>query len=287
MPALSRAGVQKHIKNQHVRVNDVVVAPHHWLKHGDRILVADEPTAAKARSTVLPKVKVVFENDDFVIVVKPIGLLTHETDAHEPVTLAAWALKNYPEIKGIGEQTDRPGIVHRIDRDVSGLMVIARNKKWYAFLKQAFQDRVITKEYYALVYGIVPSDEGKIDRRLMRNKKSGKMVAQTGTDGGRDAETQFSVVERFKNYTLLTVKIITGRTHQIRAHLFAVGHSIVGDPLYQTRDIRKQKNHALDLATPFLFAYHLGFTGPDGTPHDFKLPLPVNFKKIISSLAKQ
>jgi len=242
--------------------------------------------------TTVPEI--ISETDDYLVINKPAGLAVHGGGNLTEPTLADWLINYYPKIKKVGDDSVRPGIVHRLDKEVSGLMVIAKNQKSVTALKEQFKSREIVKEYLALVYGQVANDEGLIDFPIKRSQTGHKMAAlprnteellirhnpknrDKGIIGGffkaRTALTEFSVVKRFVNYTLLQVKIKTGRTHQIRVHLFAYGHPLAGDNLYYTKK-SALKNKKIALGRVFLVANHLAFTDLEGKPHKFSLALP-------------
>lgn len=232
------------------------------------------------------KYKKIFENEEFLVVNKPAGLLTHGTESSDEETLAGQLLKDYPEIEKVGEDPTRPGIMHRLDRHVSGLLVIAKNQASFYNLKEQFQKRTIQKHYTALVYGKVSKDEDEINFPIQRSSKGYKMAALPATDNGqpndngRKATTEFFVKKRYINYTLLDVKIKTGRTHQIRAHLAAYGHPIVGDDLYGTKKT-KIKNKKLNPGRIFLTAYKLSFLDTENKKHTFNIELPEELKNFL------
>lgn len=247
--------------------------------------------------------EIIFENENCVVINKPAGLAVHPGGNIEAETLKDWILEKYPKTKGVGEDESRPGIVHRLDMDVSGLMVIAKNQKSYNNLKKQFQDRSIGKEYTALVHGKIDKDYDSIDFHIKRSRDGYRMAAipkntenllirrtpknrdQGNMDAwfkSRDALTEFEVIKRFVNFTLLKVKIKTGRTHQIRVHLFAYGHPLLGDTLYFTKK-SKVKNEKLNLNRVFLFSDKLSFTDLDGSKLEFKLSMP---EDLIAQLPK-
>jgi 23S rRNA pseudouridine1911/1915/1917 synthase len=242
--------------------------------------------------TTVPEI--ISETDDYLVINKPAGLAVHGGGNLTEPTLADWLINYYPKIKKVGDDSVRPGIVHRLDKEVSGLMVIAKNQKSFTALKEQFKSREIVKEYLALVYGQVANDEGLIDFPIKRSQTGHKMAAlplkaeklltrrhPQGRDQGningwfkaRSAQTEFQILKKFVNYTLLRVKIKTGRTHQIRVHFFAYGHPLVGDNLYVTPKT-KIKNKKLNLGRIFLMAEHLSFRDLNGQEQDFKIELP-------------
>jgi len=245
--------------------------------------------------------EIIVETADYLVINKPAGLAVHGGGNLKENTLADWLMERYPKIKTVGDDPARPGLVHRLDKDVSGLMVIAKNQESFENLKNQFKDREVNKEYIALTHGRIAKDEGIIDFPITRSQAGYKMAAlPAGTEDlltrrtpqGRDqgnisgwfksraALTEFSVLQRFVNYTLLSVKILTGRTHQIRVHFFAYGFPLVGDDLYQTRKT-KAKNQKLKLGRVFLMANHLNFRDRQGKEQDFRAELPEALKNFL------
>lgn len=232
------------------------------------------------------KYKKIFENDDFLIVNKPAGLITHGAPHIKEESLADQLLKDYPEIKNIGEDEFRPGIMHRLDKLASGLLIIAKTQEMFEHLKKQFQERKVEKIYTALVYGKIAKDEGKINFPIKRSGQGNKMAALPMTykgeaqEDGRTAITEFEIIKRYINYTLLKVKIKTGRTHQIRVHMAAYGHPIAGDDLYGAKKT-KEKNKKLNLERIYLNATELSFVDLENKKQKFKINLPENFKKFL------
>lgn len=284
---ISRSQIQKLVKLGQVTVNGQPAEVHHWLKTGDLVAYAVAKKVKADSKTTKRSLAVKFEDDDVVVIDKPSGLLVHPTQRNETDTLIATLLKEYPQLKKFNDPV-RPGLVHRLDKDVSGLMIIALNPKSFASLKSQFQDRTIDKRYTALVHGKVLNAVGEITTNLQRDKKTGLTKALSAKPAhdeiieGREAITHYEVKDQFVNYTLLEIKLITGRTHQIRAHLQSIGHSIVGDTLYVTGDIRKKKK--IFLSRPFLHASSLQWHQLDGTVKKCTSPLPTELKKFLTTL---
>ncbi len=241
---------------------------------------------------------IIFEDENYLVIDKPAGLAVHPGGNIVGATLKDWLLNHYPAIKNVGEDESRPGIMHRLDMDVSGLMVVAKNQKSYENLKKQFQGRKVVKEYIALVHGQVSKDDDLIDFPIKRSKDGYKMAAlpkntealltrrspknrdQGNLEGffkSKESITEFSVSKRFVNYSLLDIKIKTGRTHQIRVHLYAYGHPLAGDPLYFTKKT-KVKNEKLNLGRVFLFANKLSFKNLEGGILSFALEMPKELK---------
>lgn len=243
--------------------------------------------------------KIIEETETYVVIEKPAGLAVHpeqhETTAAELLeteTVAGWVVAEYPEAYGVGEYSNRPGIVHRLDKDTSGLMVIARTQPMFEHLKKQFQDRSVKKKYVALVHGHLPVPHGFLDFKIAR-AKDGRMAARPNVtevtlknvmaiQDGREALTEFSVAKEFVNYTLVDVTLHTGRTHQIRVHMFAYNHPLVGDPLYfnkkAKRDLDKQ------LGRVFLHSTELSFADLAGTEVSFTSPLPKILTNLLAEL---
>lgn len=249
-------------------------------------------------NTIHKEPEVIFENENCLVINKPAGLAVHPATNIKESTLRDWILNRYPELISIGEDESRPGIVHRLDMSVSGLMVIAKSQKAYENLKKQFQKRTVGKKYTALVHGQVSKEDDVIDFQIKRSKDGYKMAAMprntedlllrrnpknrdqgnlSGFFKSKDALTEFEVKQRFVNYTLLKVKITTGRTHQIRVHLFAYGHPLAGDHLYFTKKT-KVKNEKMALNRIFLYSDFLSFTDLDGEKLKFELEMPIELK---------
>ncbi len=282
---LSRSQIQKMIKDGEILVGNKKVAPHYFLKEGDKIEIRNQKSEIrKIEPGVRVRVEIVAEEKDFVVVNKPAGMVVHPDEAHKNGTLADWLVEKYPEVKKVGDDEKRPGIVHRLDKDVSGLMVVARNQEMFECLKKQFQDRKTEKKYLALVHGMVSKDEDLIEGVLGRSAKSGTMVVGGAkAKKSREAATAYRVVERFKNFTLLSIKILTGRTHQIRAHMKSIGHSLVGDELYVTRDVKRKKQQE-ELGRVWLFAERLGFKDLEGGWREYKVKMPSELEEFLKTI---
>ncbi len=244
------------------------------------------------RIDISHKINIIYKDKDFLIIEKPSGLIVHPDRYQKENTLTDWILENYPEIEKVGE-VSRQGLVHRLDKDVSGLMVIARNNVAYRYLISQFKNRKIKKEYLALVFGAIFPSKGIIDFPIARNKK-GKLVAlnsknliarsfgqsQKGAKNIKPAITEYKVINKFQEFTLLKLKLLTGRTHQIRLHLKAMGCPIVGDKKYSNQsflkpEMRKRVNRI------FLHACSLGFYNQKGKWLEFKSDWPMELKEFL------
>jgi 23S rRNA pseudouridine1911/1915/1917 synthase len=247
---------------------------------------------------------IIFENDDYLVLNKPAGLISHGGPTITEETLVDWLKKKYPQIENVGDDPLRPGLVHRLDKEACGLMVVAKNNKAFEYLKKQFQARRVTKKYIALAHGKISKDEDTINFPIKRSRDGYKMAAlpsasETISDknkpGNRDrgmlkaqgqskeALTSFQILQRFVNYTLLEVKIKTGRTHQIRVHMFAYGHPLLGDPLYFTKKT-KVRNQKAELKRLFLVSKELGFKDLDGEKQLYTIDLPVELDNFIKKL---
>lgn len=297
LPGLSRSKIQKMIKDGLVKVNGKPATVHRFLKTNDEIIVADEDeveAAAKQKSGSIKKLKAgVKQNDrslweaikliddtpEYLVIEKPSGLLVHPTDKGETNTLIDWVISKYPALRNIGEDPRRAAIVHRLDKEVSGLMVIPKTQDAFVYFKRLFKLRQIEKRYLALVYGEVKSDTGEINFPIGRSKDSEGLFAATPVESGlgKPAKTIFWIKKRFKNFTLLEVEIMTGRTHQIRVHLKALGHPIVGDELYKIRGLRKK----MEASRIFLHAASLSFTDMKGHEKKYEAKIPDALKEIL------
>ncbi|PWB38348.1 MAG: hypothetical protein C3F02_04200 [Parcubacteria group bacterium] len=278
---LSRSQIQKKILSGQVLLNGQISSVHHWLKPGDKISFHNTVNKEKISEHIIEP-KIIGQTKDYLIINKPSGLLVHPTDKKETNTLVQWLLKKFPDLKKVGDDHSRPGIVHRLDREASGLMVVALNQKSFTNIKKQFQDRKVKKEYTVLVHGRMLNDDGEIKTGLVRNKKTGLMKVVASDPLAREAYTTYQIEQRFFNFSLLKVQIMTGRTHQIRAHLFSIGHSVVGDKLYQTRDLRKKKK-TLDQRI-FLHSATLEFCDLQGKKMRYHSALPLELKKFLLTL---
>jgi 23S rRNA pseudouridine1911/1915/1917 synthase len=238
------------------------------------------------------QIKIIAETPDYLVLNKPAGILVHPTQANETDTLADWLKENYPKIKKVGDAPERPGIVHRLDREASGLLVVAKNQKMFDVLKKQFQEREIEKEYLVLVYEKILADEGEIDFEIDRGRE-GRMVSRPRIDKtllknvdkdqpGKESLTEFWVEKRYARFTLLRVRIHTGRMHQIRVHMFAYNHPVVGDQLYLNRKLIKKNEQKIDRL--FLHSAKLCFNDLKGEKKCFESELPLELKEYLKKL---
>jgi 23S rRNA pseudouridine1911/1915/1917 synthase len=292
----SRSQIQRQIKDGDFLVNGKKVTAHCFLKEKDILSEGAEekrgipPLNPPWKGSGMELIKIIDEQKDYLVVNKPAGLIVHGAGHIKEKTLADILLEKYPEIKNVGDDPIRPGITHRLDKEVSGLMVIARNQKSFLSLKDQFKKRTVEKKYIALVHGKIAKGEGVITFPIVRGAK-GKMAAlplpaivekedESSARKIRSAITEFKVIKRFINYTLLGLKILTGRTHQIRVHMSAYGTPIVGDNLYYTQKT-KARNKKINLGRIFLAAVELGFDDLSGERKKFKIGLPNELKEFL------
>lgn len=281
LPEKSRSQWQKAIKAGLVFVNNKKPAVHYFLKSGDNLFVADDEPNQKIRKNL--ELPVVHEDANFLIIDKPANLTVHPANDNYPEeTLIDLLLKKYPELKDVGEDKLRPGITHRLDKEVSGLIAIAKNQAAFKHLKNLFQNRLVDKEYLALVHGHLSKPYGLIDLPIEFSADSRlKMAARPKSQGGKEAITEYEVLEEIKNYSLLKVKIKTGRTHQIRVHLNAIGHPVVGDAVYHPAKMK-----AKELGRLFLHAAYLSFNDLNGERQEFRSDLPEKLKNFLAIIKK-
>lgn len=240
--------------------------------------------------------EIIYENSDFLVINKPSGLVVHSDGKTTEKTLVDWIEENYPEIRGVGEPLvienknqeiviDRPGIVHRLDRETSGLLIIAKNQETFEYFKSAFKNRTIHKTYHTFVFGHVKLDEGTIDAPIARSKSDfRKWSAQRGARGQeRPAVTNYNVIKRFdenqEKFTFLEVMPETGRTHQIRVHMKYMNNPIVGDQLYGGKNWK-----GLHFNRVALHSRKLTFTAPNGEEMTFEAPYPDDFLEVLAKL---
>ncbi|MFZ3032307.1 MAG: RluA family pseudouridine synthase [Candidatus Moraniibacteriota bacterium] len=288
---LSRAFLTRALKEGKILVNGAVVLPralvvtHDILSVSPGIFLKNDSVEPSFEPVDLTKI---FENERILVVDKGPGVQMHQGGSHQGTTVAQWVLAHYPELSTVGEDPLRPGIVHRLDRDTSGILVIAKDGESFQALKKSFQDRDVEKNYVALVYGHLSEREGKVDASLIRNpgelrRRAIDSTNYTGTLPGntRTALTYYRVIERYQDYDLVLLTPKTGRTHQIRVHMAFLGHPVVGDRLYAFKEV-KRKN-LLFPKRHLLHSTKLSFTLFD-EQYQFESPLPEDFKQVLANL---
>ena len=283
----SRSAFQKRIKEGGILVNGKKPKAHLILKKDDVVEIEKAPSKAALKKVkmVVPKVPIVDETNDFLVINKPSGLLVHPAPSQKTSTLVDFLLEHHPKIKGVGDAKERPGIVHRLDREASGLMVVAKTKKAYAHLKKQFQTHEIKKEYLALVYGQPSKDFDLIETPIGRKKGKGRMSARAAAhEGDKEARTHYDILERFPQAAFVKVRTETGRMHQVRVHMKSIGHPLVGDDLYAGT---KHETPSLRNTRLFLHAATLGFKDLSGEWHEYHSSLPPELETVVDKLRKK
>ncbi len=279
LPELSRTRIQNLIKDGNVLVNGEIPHKAGQILEG-RISILVELPITQA-SDLVPEaipLDIIFENDDLMVVNKPAGMVVHPAAGHSSGTLVHAALAHAPQIEGIGGE-QRPGVVHRLDKNTSGLILLAKNDRSHRWLQDQFRLREISKVYIALVDGHPPTPEGKIDAPIGRDIRMRKKMAIVSPQKGRQAVSEYHTLETFAEHTLLEVHPVTGRTHQIRLHLAFLGCPVAGDTVYG------RKSSTIPLERHFLHATSLTFCLPgESTPRTFTAPLPLELQEAIQTL---
>jgi 23S rRNA pseudouridine1911/1915/1917 synthase len=284
LPGQSRSQVQRLIKDGKVQIAAQAVKSNRVVHAGEEIDVEiPQPTSAVPEPEALD-VDVVYQDSDLVVVNKPAGMVVHPAAGHASGTLVNALLHQIKDLSGIGGEL-RPGIVHRLDRGTSGLMVVAKNDKAHVELARQFHDREVEKEYVALVWGVVQAGK-RIDLPIGRDPDDRKKMSATARRA-RSATTRVTKALHLPGVSLIHVAIATGRTHQIRVHLSEIGHPIVGDATYGglRRRVMGDLRPLLSLDRPFLHAFRLMFHHPsDGRKMEFEAPLPPDLQTVLDQI---
>jgi 23S rRNA pseudouridine1911/1915/1917 synthase len=274
----SRSFVQRLIEAGNVQVNGEAKRPSYKVSDGDLIEVhvpaPEEPDEVTPADILIP---IAYEDDDIIVFDKPPGLVVHPAPGHRDSTLVNAFRWLRPE--NIQPGTERPGIIHRLDKDTSGLIVVAKNERSRLHLLRVWQRREVRKEYIALVVGDFPEDAAKVDAPIGRDPNNRKRMAVV--PDGKPAVTYLKVIERLPGFTLMDVEIETGRTHQIRVHCAFTGHPVAGDRTYGGY------RQNIPLERQFLHARRLRFKLPDGRPIDFTSPLPDDLQPVLDVLRER
>jgi len=274
-PELSRTHAQKLIGDGYVTVNDHVAKASLKLNIGDKVNVIVPPTPPSPLSPEAIPLTIIYEDDDLLVIDKPAGLAVHPAPGHPGHTLVNAILSHFPHLADIGDSL-RPGIVHRLDKDTSGVMLVAKNGVAQANLIDQFQARSIVKAYLVLVKGRLSPERGIIEAAIGRDPSNRKRMAVVSE--GREARTEYQIIKYVGNYTLLEVIPETGRTHQIRVHLAAISYPVVGDPIYGVKSTY--------LSRQFLHACRLGFKLPSSGEYvEFTSELPPDLEQALKDIA--
>ncbi len=277
---LTRSQIQKLVEEGKAQVNGELRRSGYRLKEGDKVVIEYEeqaPMVIQPENIVLD----IIESDVHIVVLnKPAGMVVHPGAGNFQGTLVNALLFHYPEVQNLGA-ADRPGLVHRLDKDTSGVMVVARTRNAYIELQRQFRKREVQKIYLGLVWGKFSEKEGRITWAIGRHYKHGQKIS-VKTNKPRDAETRYKVVREFEKFSLLEIKPVTGRTHQIRVHFSAAGQPVVGDRLYGHSQ-RKVKQPRL-----FLHAHKLAFLHPaTGKWVEYTSPLPEDLQNYLEEIKER
>lgn len=279
---LSRSKAQKIISDGRVLVNGKETNAHELVSSASKVEIAD-PAAPIIDPNAKPPapLDILYEDADVLVVNKPAGLLVHPTTASTEPTLLDLLRAHIPGLDAVGDDKARAGIVHRLDKLASGVLIAAKTPEAFTHLKAQFAQRLTEKRYTALVMGNVTDDTGIITFPIARSQSNARMAARPSSQEGKDAITHFDVLHRYASATLLDVRIETGRTHQIRVHFFALGHPVAGDELYNIRGVKQ-----IPLGRLFLHARALTIDLPNGERKTFEAPLPPELELALTKLSE-
>lgn len=272
---LSRSNIQKLIVDGLVLVNNKKIKSNHKLKLNDKVeIIFEEPKEVDILAENIP-LNIVYEDDCLLVVYKPEGMVVHPAPGNYTGTLVNALMYHCKgNLSGINGEL-RPGIVHRIDKDTSGILVIAKTNEAHIKLSKQLEDHSMTRIYHAIVHNVIKEDCGTVDKNIARDKNDRKKMSINNE--GRRAVTHFKVIERFNNFTYAEFKLETGRTHQIRVHMKSIGHPLLGDETYSNN------NHKFNLNGQVLHAKKLGFLHPTTNEYmEFDSELPTSFTKILN-----
>jgi pseudouridine synthase, RluA family len=278
---LSRSYIQKLIEEGSITVNGKVVKVNHKLRVGDRIAL-NVPKPKKLEITAEDiNIDVIYEDKDIIVINKPKGMVVHPAAGNYSGTLVNALMKHCSDTLSDINGIIRPGIVHRIDKDTSGVLVIAKNNMAHEFLSEKLKKHDINRIYIAVVEGVIPEEKGRIDAPIGRHPVDRKKMA-VNIKNSRHAITHFKVLERYKNATLVEMKLETGRTHQIRVHMSYIGYPLVGDEVYG------RKSNSFGVTGQALHARLLGFIHPaTGKYMEFEAEIPLYFNELVTALRKE
>lgn len=282
LPEMSRSRIQGLIKDGFISVNGIQAAKAGLdLNSGDRVQVLIPPPQPTALQPEPIPLQIIFENKNLMVINKPAGMVVHPAAGHATGTLVQAALAHSPDLEGVGGEL-RPGVVHRLDKETSGLIVMAKNDRTHRWLQEQFRLRKVKKVYLALADGQPPTPQGRIEAPIGRDLHNRKKMAVVPLQKGREAVTEYFVKESFPSHTLFEAHPLTGRTHQIRLHLAFIGCPIVGDRVYG------RKKQSLEIKRHFLHAQYLTITLPgEKEPRTFEAPLPPELEAVLDELRKK
>ena len=273
LPEYSRSRLQQLIGAGFVRVNGITTRPSHLVRAGDKIELAEPPVEKIENQPEPIPFEILFEDKDLIVINKPAGLVVHPGAGHRSGTLVNALLHHCPTLSGIGGK-ERPGIVHRLDKETSGCLVVAKNDVAHRELARQFAERTVEKIYLALVTGKLRKHSGVIDEKIGRHPVHRQRMS-VASSRGRAAKTDYRVVRSGERASLIECRLHSGRTHQIRVHLHHLGHPVLGDKIYAAR-------LAKDFPRQMLHAWKLGFCHPrTGEWKNFEAPLPDDFEQAI------
>lgn len=279
---LSRSRIQGLIKDGFVSVNGFRAEKAGLaLSGGDKVQVLIPPPQPTALQPEAIPLQIIYENKNLMVINKPAGMVVHPAAGHATGTLVQAALAHSPDLEGVGGE-QRPGVVHRLDKETSGLIVMAKNDRTHRWLQEQFRLRKVKKVYLALTDGQPPTPQGRIEAPIGRDLHNRKRMAVVPLQKGREAVTEYFVKESFPNHTLFEAHPLTGRTHQIRLHLEFIGCPIVGDRVYG------RKKQTVEIERHFLHAQFLTITLPgEKEPRTFEAPLPPELEAVLNELRKK
>lgn len=279
LPDLSRSRIQALIKEGNITINDQLPRKSGQMLDNNTIIKVHVPVSKP--TNLIPEsipLDIIFENENLLVVNKPAGMVVHPAAGHATGTLVHAALAHSPEMEGIGGE-QRPGVVHRLDKDTSGLILMAKNDRTHRFLQDQFRQRKVKKTYITLVDGHPPTPIGRIEAPIGRDAKSRKKMAVVSPAKGRQAASEYKTLETFPNHTFLEVQPVTGRTHQIRLHMAFLGCPVTGDTVYGHR------KPTIPIDRHFLHAARLEIQlQGESTVRTFVAPLPEELQNILDQL---
>jgi len=276
MSNISRTRATELVRTGLVLVNGTIKKAKFKPQVGDEIEVSVPEVASLDIISEDLNIDIVYEDSSIAIVNKPSGMVVHPSLGHANGTLVNGLMYKIKDLSGINGEL-RPGIVHRIDKDTSGLLIVAKNDKAHELMATKFKEKTVKREYVALVHGVTPHNFGKIDAPIGRGQKD--RIRYEVISGGKESITHFEVLQRFAEYTLVLCRLETGRTHQIRVHMRYIGHPIVGDPLYGSR-----KTQSSDFGQ-FLHAKSISFNHPEtGVFLEFEAEMPKEFTTFLNEI---